>query len=506
MLDQLPRVRGEHATAATLAAVQGILYLSEATIMKTLGMTQSTCVTCRRIVPAKVLADDAEGSVYFKCFCPEHGEQQRLIHRDIDMYLRSQYSIKSALIPQIFAGDSTKSCPDGCGFCDRHEQHLCMPIVEITQRCDLACPICLVSAGGETDMMPAEFHNILDRLIKAEGQIDILNLSGGEPLLHPDILELIDDALARPQIVRVSISTNGLQLLAQPQHKLLKALTKRDVVISLQFDGFDDNAITTLRGQGGGLLKQKQKILNLLAKHETSTSLTMTLAGGVNDHQLAPVLDYYFSQPHIVSMMIQPIAFTGRATHLTDSITRLTIPDVLRLLDTAGNPRVKATDFAPLPCSHPLCFNLAYYLMLDDGRSAPLNKLLDAHKLMDSLANRTVFGLDEQEIDQIKDIIYDLWGDPTADESIMKTLRSILDEFATPPPPASERCPCFDPRRTFGIAQRRIKSIFIHAFQDAETFDLARVRRCCNAYPLADGRLMPACVYNVRERGGGRCR
>jgi hypothetical protein len=227
----------------------------------------------------------------------------------------------------------------------------------------------------------------------------------------------------------------------------------------------------------------------------------VTAAGGVNDHEFGPILEHYFSQPHIVSMMIQPIAFAGRAAKVTGDITRLTIPDVLRLLDDAGNPRVKAADFAPLPCSHPLCFSLAYYLMLDDGRSVSLNQLVGAGKLMDSLANRTVFGLDEQETESLKDMIYDLWSGPTAlapdSESVMRTLRGILDEVTCS---SSCSCSCFDPRKTFGIAQRRIKSIFIHAFQDAETFDLARVRRCCNAYPLADGRLMPACVYNVRER------
>ena len=74
-----------------------------------------------------------------------------------------------------------------------------MPIVEITSRCDLACPACLVDAHGVWDMTREEFGRLLDRLIEAEGQIDVLNLSGGEPLLHPEILDLIDDGLSRPR-------------------------------------------------------------------------------------------------------------------------------------------------------------------------------------------------------------------------------------------------------------------------------------------------------------------
>ena len=390
-----------------------------------------------------------------------------------------------------------------------------MPIIEITQRCDLACPICLVDAGrpspqplspaagergrgeGGQDMSLAEFRAILDRLIAAEGQIAVLNLSGGEPLLHPDLLALVDDALMRPEFVRVSISTNGLRLLAEPQ--LVDELASRDVVVSLQFDGFSDHVYTKLRGRP--LLAQKRRILDLMAERRAPLSLTVTAAGGVNEDQFGPILEYYFAQPHIVSMMIQPMAFAGRAAalvpHSGECGYRLTIPDVLHLLDQAGNLRVSSVDFAPLPCCHPLCFSLAHYLMLEDGNSVSLSELVGTSRLMDSLANRTVFGLDEEETESLKDLVYELWSGPCAlapdGESIMRTLRRILDELTC-------SCMAFDPRKTFAIAQRRIKSIFIHAFQDADTFDLARVRRCCTAYPLADGRLMPACVYNVRER------
>jgi hypothetical protein len=124
---------------------------------------------------------------------------------------------------------------------------------------------------------------------------------------------------------------------------------------------------------------------------------------------------------------------------------------------------------------------------------------LEASRWLDTLTNRTIFGLDEEERERMKDMIYDLWSGPAAtvpdSEAVMKTLRGLLDEMT------AER---FDRRRAFLSTERRVKSIFIHAFQDAETFDLARVRRCCNGYPQPDGTIMPACVYNVRGRHGGR--
>lgn len=455
--------------------------------MMTLGMTYSVCPVCRALVPAKLVTQD--DAVYFEKFCADHGPSRSLIRRNIAEYLRSLSFVKPASVPRKFAGDSGGQCPQSCGFCDRHEQHLCMPIIEITSRCDLECPICLVDAGAPWDMTLEQFRNILDNLLAAEGQIDVLNLSGGEPLLHPHLPEILDEALSRPDIVRVSISTNGLALLRKPE--LLRQLYDRHVVVSLQFDGFDPAAWRRLRGQD--LSEKKQQILDRLAAEGISTSLTLTAAAGINDHQLGRVADYFFDHPHIVSLMIQPLARAGRASNWPDE-TVLSIPDVIQKLSQQTS-RINADDFAPLPCSHPLCFSLAYYLTLDKGRHVALNRLVDADTLMDTLANRTVFGLDAAEQDRLRDLVYQLWSGPSAcapdSQSVFDTLREILNDLT---------CCSGNTRQVFTLAERRIKSIFIHSFQDANTFDLARLRRCCQAYPQPDGKLIPACAHNVLKR------
>lgn len=452
----------------------------------TLGITQSVCNTCQRLVPAKVVSDGVD--VFLDKFCPVHGPSRNLVRRDVEDYLRTLRYVKPASIPQQFAGDAAAACPDGCGFCTRHEQHLCMPIIEITTRCDLECPACLVDAGGGWDLTLAELRRMLDGLLAAERQIDILNLSGGEPLLHPELLPLVDEALSRPGIVRVSISTNGLALLRRPQ--LLTHLRQRNVVVSLQFDGYRPEIYPTLRGRP--LLAEKLQILDRLRESGVTTSLTVTVAGGVNDDQFPQILNYFFAQPHIVSLMVQPLAFVGRGAQLAQTATRLTIPDVVRLLAEAGWPWLRADDFLPLPCSHPLCFSLAFFLMLDGGGMVSMVRLVEASQWLDALANRTVFGLDADEHQRLRDMIYEVWSGPVGvapdGEAVLRTLRSILDEMG------GRLCDC---RQAFALTERRVKSIFIHAFQDAETFDLARVRRCCNAYPQPDGRLLPACVRNV---------
>ena len=465
----------------------------------TLGMTISTCPKCGETIPAKIIAKDDE--VFFLKFCPVHGESKSFVYRGVDDYLRTQRYVKPAAVPTAFHGDASKPCPEGCGFCERHEQHLCMPIVEITNRCDLRCPACINASGDAApwDMTRDEFATVLKSLLKAEAQIDLLNISGGEPLLHPDLFTFIDMALDTPEIVRISVSTNGLQLLQEPG--LVKKLHERNVDVSLQYDGENDAAYEVLRGQP--LATEKRNVLDALAEADITTSLTMTAARHVNDDQFAHLLNTLFSHDNIVSLMIQPMAFAGRGASLRESAGRLTIPDVVRLLDEAEHPAVARQDFAPVPCSHPLCFHLAFYLMLDDGGTVALNKLTDATTLMDAIANKLFFGLEPGEHEKMKEMIYTLWCGPAGavpeSKSVLATLKKLLNELNK----KTMNGP-FDPREIFVLTERKVKSIFIHAFQDADTFDLSRTRRCCQAYVQPDGQMLPVCAHNVISRNDKR--
>jgi len=457
--------------------------------MEALHVTQSVCATCRRIVPAKMVAEG--GRVYAVTFCAEHGETRRSVWSDVGEYLKAQRYVKPAWIPRAFHGDAAKACGEGCGFCERHEQHLCLPIVEITSRCNLKCPVCLVNAGRAWDMTVDEFRTVLDRLVAAEGLIHVLNLSGGEPLLHPRLQAILDEALSRREIIRVSVSTNGLRLLSD--RSLLEALRDRDVFVALQFDGFNDDIYRILRG--APLLDRKMALLDLLRDEDVSTSLTMTAAGGVNEDQFPGMLECLFTRDHVSSLMIQPVALAGRATGLSGRVGRLTIPDITEALGRSGSAVVSRSDFVPLPCSHPLCFALAFYLVLDEGGAVSVSRLVDAPTLLDAVANQVFFGLEPGEYHRLRDLVYDLWSGPAASapdsRAVLSTLRGILRELSRAGP---------DAKALFKTAERRVKSIFIHAFQDAETFDLARLRRCCNAYPQPDGRLIPACAHNIFHR------
>jgi uncharacterized radical SAM superfamily Fe-S cluster-containing enzyme len=459
-------------------------------IDRTLGMTLGACGLCRAVVPAKIITDGAD--VYLRTFCREHGEKQSLVRRGLQEWISAQRYVKPAWIPRAFSGDASRGCPDGCGFCPRHEQHLCLPVIEITSRCDLACPICIADAGCSWDMNREELARILERHGEAEAQVDVLNFSGGEPLLHPQLLQMVDDALARPFIVRVSISTNGLGLL--DKKPLLEELHKRNAVISLQLDGFDDNAYRLMRGRP--LADQKRRILDLLGEVGISTSLTVTHASGVNDGEMRGILDLLFGRDHIVSITVQPLSFAGRGAQFEGKLARTTLPDTVAALSKSGHPAVSAKDFVPLPCSHPLCFTLAYYLIANDGRAISVNQVAEAATVLDCIANRAFFGTSAEDADRLKAILYDLWSGPAATApdtaAVLASIRDLLRKVSC--------ATCFDPRRVSALAERKVKSIFIHAFMDAEDFDLARARRCCTSYPQPDGRFMPACTFNVFHR------
>ena len=456
-----------------------------------LGLTTSTCPVCRQLIPAKVLGVD--GDVHFDKWCPEHGRSRVFVRADLEDYLRTLRVVKPASMPLAFAGDSSRPCPEGCGFCERHEQHLCLPIIEVTQSCDLACPICLVDAGGPHRLSRERFASMLDGLLLRESQIDVLNLSGGEPLTHPEILDLLDEALARKGVVRVSVSTNGLRLLRD--RALARALKERDVVVSLQFDGFDDEACRLLRGRP--LADEKRAILDLLGELDVTTSLTFTVAKEINESGLGDALALLFGRHHVVSLMVQPLSYEGRAATLPRPERPMSIPEILGLLEAQGS--VQASDFTALPCSHPACFSLAFFLAPENGPPIPLGRILDADTCLDVVANKAIFGLDEEAHERLKSLVYDLWSGPAANvpesKAVLRTVQSLLREL-------SRRSPsCFDPRVAFSLGERAIKSVFVHAFMDAHTFDLARARRCCNGYPQEDGTVIPACVRNVVRSG-----
>ena len=454
-----------------------------------LTTTQSTCHTCRRLVPAQIFVEG--DSAWMQKECPEHGRQWARIYGDAQAYLKLGHFHRKASMPLAFATKAL-GCPDSCGICPQHEQHVCLPILEITDHCNWDCPICLVTNPGSHHWTREEVACVLDGLVRSEGQIDVLNLSGGEPTLNPHFREIVEECVSRKEILRVSVSTNGSVLVRN--RELLEFLAERHVIVSLQFDGLSDDIYQALRGRP--LLEEKLRLIEWCGELDTCMSLTATVASGVNDNRLAEIADLLFQHDHILSVMFQPAAYAGSAAEQQRPAGAVTIPDVIAALHGVGHGTVSADDFSPLPCSHPACFSLAFYLKVEDKRHVSIKQMVNAERYLDLIQNRAIFGTDAESFNAVTDAVYELWSGPAAlSPASQKTLAAIRRLLASATANGG-----YSPHQALTVAERSVKSIFIHQFMDPETFDLSRARKCCQVYPQLDGRLIPVCVHNCLKR------
>lgn len=457
------------------------------------GYSRAVCPTCRALVDAvRILR---EGKVYLRRHCPSHGPSESLISGDADWFTRSLTFTKPGSIPLAFARPVRDGCPTDCGLCPDHEQHSCLPIIEITDHCDLDCPICLVDNRHQTQLTPAQVDHIIDGLIAAEGTLDTVNFSGGEPTSHPQLLELVDLAL-RPEIARVSISTNGVRLARDLD--LCRELARRGVYVNLQLDALRPEPLRTLRG--ADLLALKHRALDNLEAAGVPTTLIATIARGVNEDQVGDLVRLLMERDFLLSLLFQPAAHIGRGEAFEgfDPLDRVTVPDVVRACVEQSRGALAQADFFPLPCSHPSCFALTYLLRLDGGEYVPFPRFIELERYLELVANRGAIQPDAQLEDTLRDVINDLWSGgaqvPDSDR-ILDQLKRAMDLMYPP-----ERV--LELTERLRIGEALVKTVFIHGYMDAHTFELERLRKCCTHYALPDGRLLPGCARNVLGAGG----
>lgn len=199
-------------------------------------LTLSLCATCLRRVEAKVVIQD--GKVYLLKRCPTHGPARVLVADDADYYRRAREAfLKPSETPLRFNTPERWGCPYDCGLCPGHEQHTCLGIIEVNDHCNLRCPVCYASSGPERpEHRPlAEVERMLDALVANEGTPDVVQISGGEPTLHPDFFAILDAARKRP-IRHLMVNTNGVRI-AQDAEAFDVRSVKKSCVHMVRPDG-----------------------------------------------------------------------------------------------------------------------------------------------------------------------------------------------------------------------------------------------------------------------------
>ena len=457
-----------------------------------LGATQSLCPECLAVVPAKIIA--REGRVYFRKHCPTHGTREDFVCSDVSQYDQMQYSVPGK-IPEEFGTEAKKGCPLDCGLCTEHEQHTCVGLVELTTSCNLKCPMCYASSGpGGKHLTVAEAKGSIDRLVEVEGRPEVLQLSGGEPTIHPDFAEILAYACAQP-IDIVMINTNGLRLAQDPDFAASLAPFRHRLEVYLQFDGFDDDTSRALRG--AALADVKERALAALGEHRINTTLVATLQPGVNDDQIGRLVTHGLERPWVTGVSFQPATYSGR--HVTPETleSRLTFPDVIRLLVEQTDGLFRQDDFMPLPCAHPNCHSLSY-LYRANGKATPLLRFIDGRKHLEILANGITFTRNRARrlIESYLSKIGCFAGPGcTMDAGTARMLEAAPEDRAT----AAE---FFQLAMAEKLSPQDVFRITITSFLDAYNFDVRRLMKCCIHHVLPSGHLIPFCAYNVLYRDG----
>jgi uncharacterized radical SAM superfamily Fe-S cluster-containing enzyme len=452
-----------------------------------LGTTQSLCPECLALVPAKIIAKGKR--VYFRKRCPTHGVREDYVCSDVAQYDQMQYSLPGK-VPPGFGVEPDKGCPYDCGLCTEHEQHTCIGLVEVTSSCNLKCPMCYASSGpGGSHLSYDECVRSIDRLVEVEGRAEVLQLSGGEPTIHPEFLRVLDYAVRQP-IDIVMINSNGIRL--AHDERMLDAIAEHGsrVEVYLQFDGFDDRGSEVLRGER--LVETKLKAVEALGRRGIKTSLVCTLQPGVNDHEVGAIVKFGVDRPWVTGISFQPATYSGRHVLPEELERRITFPDVIRAIAEQTGGMFAEEDFMPLPCAHPNCHSLTYAFR-SGGKVTPLMRFIDARKHLDILANGILFSrnaarkLIEKYLDRVGGCGSGCF--PEGGEVADDPAGAAASEF-------------FARAVAEQLSQADVFRITITSFLDAYNFDVRRLMKCCIHHVLPSGHVIPFCAYNVLYREG----
>ena len=202
-----------------------------------LEMTRSLCSKCLVVVDAKILKT-ADDKIILRKWCPDHGFESCLLHSDANWYFHAQKFNRPGDLPLKFPTEVDRGCPYDCGVCPDHEQHMCLGLIDLTDACNLACPTCFADSDGSAHLTMDQIKASLDGFIEQEGVGAVVQFSGGEPTVHPNIVGAVEEAVSRP-IEVVMINTNGIKI-AQDEDlvKRLVEVSENKLEIYLQFDGF----------------------------------------------------------------------------------------------------------------------------------------------------------------------------------------------------------------------------------------------------------------------------
>jgi uncharacterized radical SAM superfamily Fe-S cluster-containing enzyme len=441
-------------------------------------LTTSLCSRCLRKVEAKVVIQD--GKVFMHKWCPQHRLEKVLISTDADYYQLSRQTLKPGQMPLKFNTPIKYGCPYDCGLCPDHEQHSCLTLVEITDGCNLTCPVCYAESSPQRmqhrTMEQVEF--MLDAVVRNEGEPDVVQISGGEPTIHPEFFAILDAAKRRP-IKHLMVNTNGIKVARDQAFTERLATYMPGFELYLQFDSLKEGPLRELRGED--LRDIRLKALERLNALNLSTTLVVTLKKGLNDQEIGEILAFAVKQPCVRGVTFQPVQFAGRLEDFDPATDRLTLGEVRQEI-LRQFPLFTPKDLIPVPC-HPDCLAMAYALKLG-GELIPLTSMVDPKTLLHDAGNTIVYEKSAEMRGQLFKL-FSTAASPSSSACDLKQLLCCLPMIDAP-----------------DLGYSNIFRVLIMQFLDPHNFDVRSVKKSCVHICHPDGRIIPFDTFNMFYRPG----
>lgn len=439
-----------------------------------IGLTESVCPVCLARIPAERVQEGSD--VYLRKDCPVHGSFKTVIWRGQPDFA-TWYQVNSRVVhPPKTLTPVEEGCPYDCGLCPDHRQQSCCVLLEVTQRCNLKCPICFADAGRDAQADPdlGEIEAELGLLMETAGKCN-LQLSGGEPAERDDLPEIV--ALARRMgFPFIQLNTNGLRLAKDAGY--VTALKEAGLsTVFLQFDGTRDEIYEAIRGRP--LLEVKRRAIANCARVGLPVVLVPTIVPGINAGNIGEIIGYALEGlPVIRGVNFQPVSYFGRYPGEPEDRDRVTLPEIMQAIEDQTGGVMRAADFAPTGSKHCLCSFHGDYLLQEDGTLTPLRQ-----KQSNCCGPRG----EEATIEQARKYIASRWGLPGRDCGCGQD--------------NPEQSPYASWDRLLERLRNYRLSITCVAFQDAGNLDLERLQDC-SLHFIAGGKIIPFCAYNLSSRDG----
>jgi len=495
-------------------SVYGFLYVKK--IIESFGMksTRSLCPECLDVIDASIFEEN--GKVMFEKTCQKHGSFKDVYWSSakqfwrFDRYMHDGEGVK---FPNV---SKDGDCPKLCGLCPSHKTTTILANIDLTNRCNQACPVCFSNASASGYLYEPSLSQIRAMMQMLRDQKPVpcpaIQFTGGEPTMREDIARIIRMA-NEFGFTQVQMATNGIKL-AKSLEFCKELATAGLHTVYLQFDGVTGEPYLINRGFNYLPLKLKA-IENCRASGLTSVSLVPTLAKGVNDEQVGDILKFAVNNIDTVKgINFQPISFTGRINKEERMEKRITIPYLFDLIERQTDGAIMADDFYPVPfvipvshfvtaeegipnvefTVHPHC-GTGTYVYVENGKMIPITRFVDVEGLLEKV--------DELASNNSKWI-----GESLGKIKMIGSLISVLPRYID----MSKAPKSVDVKKLFidvlrdgtgdAIKEFHRHTLFIGAmhFMDLYNMDLERIKRCGVHYATPDGRIIPFCTYNTLYR------